>query len=690
MPEDLHETFLAPIESNPELIQEISSTRRDFAQVLLDLEKAVMPEDVPTIGDLTDQFGEVSAKVSLIGQVKAGKTALANALLGVSDLLPSDVNPWTSVVTSMHVNCNAPKGKKAVFKFFDESDWENLVSESGHIVKMAKRARLDTGVEELTRQIQELKERTEGRLGRNFKMLLGNQHAFSSYNADLIKRYVCLGEEDMSEDREGRFADLTKSADLYLDNDKFGYPITLADTPGINDPFLVREAATLQNLGDSDICVVVLSAHQALSSVDLGLLRLLKSLRSQKLIVFVNRIDELPDPHRQIKEIRTYITNTLRKQKLTGEIPIIFGSAVWADAAIQGSFDVLTDDASESLAALIEARTGELKKGAHDPENIDNLADVSGVSALRAAIDKKVWEEVYRPKIATLANRARRVADRSLVYLAEADKGPKVSANPRGTKTALADLRTGQEKVAEAIDTYREAALEKAKMGMAEAYRTFIRAEKANLSDCLANKRKVVDWAPDTQGLRSALNGVYSEYSAETTSFFNQVNDTVVTCVSSAYDAAIGSGSGIKVAPHPVSEPPMPLSLMRTMSIDMRASSSIEWLRRKLDKSVYLEQFEAIATDDLRHTVNETCQDNIDNYIDLLLSDFMAIFDEHIASVEALSKMDEKSISERLEQSGDTSEGLPARVASLRSANAQLHALEDTPDAPAPVAGRAQ
>ena len=41
--------------------------------------------------------------VTLLGQVKSGKTSLVNAMAGWADLLPSDVNPWTSVVTSLHL-----------------------------------------------------------------------------------------------------------------------------------------------------------------------------------------------------------------------------------------------------------------------------------------------------------------------------------------------------------------------------------------------------------------------------------------------------------------------------------------------------------------------------------------------------------------------------------------------------------
>ena len=676
MPGKTFETYLQQTRHTDDISAELSQCRDDLAKALHQLESAVVPEDVTTIADVIDDFGGFSAKVSLIGQVKAGKTALANALLGVSDLLPSDVNPWTSVVTSMHINCVPPKGKRAVFRFFDNEDWDDLVSDSGRIIQIAKKAQLDSRLDELVEQVQVLRTRTQERLGKNFELLLGNNHSFSTFNSDLIKRYVCLGEEDTLQDREGRFADLTKSADLYLDNDHFEYPLTLSDTPGVNDPFLIREAATLQNLGSSDICVVVLSAHQALSSVDLGLMRLLKSLRSKRLIAFVNRIDELPDPQNQIQEIREYISGVLAKQNLDSDIPIIFGSAVWADAAIAGNFDDLPEDSIDSLAALVEARLATLEPGSRDASNIDNLADVSGISALRAAIGQKVWNEVYRPKIALEANRARRMAERSILYLTERDQGTELDVNTKEIAGAVGRLRAGKRAVRKSLQDYRSTAKEKVKMGFVDAYMSFNHAERKSLISCLSTSRKVKDWTPDTEKLRSELNSVYSEYSNETIRHFHRLNGVMIKTVKEAYQDVLSSTDGVRVIPQPIAEPPIPLSLMRTMSMDLRASSSLEWLRRKLDKSVYLEQFDSILNEDLLQTIEETCEDIIENYLANVSRDLLGFFDEHGKTIEACGKPDADRLGAILRDTGAGGSELSSRIATLRDASDILHALE--------------
>lgn len=669
--------YLSPSKETLPETEMLCDSRQDLSNALLRLEDTVIPEDVPQITELNDKVADLAVKVSLIGQVKAGKTALANALLGVSELLPSDVNPWTSVVTSVHINRIAPKGKKAIFRFFDTQDWEDLISNSGQIVKMAKAAKLDSRVDELTTQIEELKTRTESRLGRNFKMLLGNQHSFSAFNSDLIKRYVCLGEDDLLEEREGRFADLTKSADLFMENENFNYPITIADTPGVNDPFLVREAATLENLRTSDIYVVVLSAHQALSSVDLGLLRLLKSLHSKRLIVFINRIDELPDPQSQIEEIRTYVTGILDKQNNLADVPIIFGSAAWADAGIRGDYDNLPDDSIESLGALVERRMADLKPGVRDRDNINNLVDVSGVSALRDAINCKAWDEVYNTKISKYANEARLLTERSLLSLSKFNDGPNYVPDPNGIRQATEDLSTAKVSMAKTFDKFSDSATNKLKMSMVEIYRSFHLTEKRALIASLSQKRNAAAWAPDTETLRGDLNASYRTYVDEAEAFLRTINMKVMQSVAAAYEAALGSSEGVRITPLQFQQVPVPVSLMRTMSIDMRASGSLDWLRRKLDKSVYLDQFEATLNADTRAVVTEACDEGISQYLALVQTELQKHIDQHRATIEAFGQTGNDAFQAWLKEVIEGGSDMALRCAALRETGDILYALDN-------------
>ena len=107
--------------------------------------------------------------------------------------------------------------------------------------------------------------------------------------------------------------------------------------------------------------------------------------------------------------------------------------------------------------------------------------------------------------------------------------------------------------------------------------------------------------------------------------------------VLAAYETALGSSEGIKITPQTISEPPIPVSLMLTMNIDLRAANSFDWLRRKFNKSLYLTEFDAIAKEDLRATVEETCEQNIEEYLDHVTMDFTHFFDSHTSSIKSLN-----------------------------------------------------
>ena len=213
------------------------------------------------------------------------------------------------------------------FQFFSQDEWDHLVENGGRIGELSSRAGADEELEKVRQQIAEMREKTKARLGRKFELLLGQKHNYAELNDDLMQRYVCMGDdfEDLEEeDQQGRFADITKSADLYLETNALPMPICIRDTPGVNDTFMMREQITINALRDSRICVVVLSAHQALSSMDMGLIRLISNVKAREVIIFVNRIDELSDPASQVPESRDSITQTLADNNGPENPQIIF------------------------------------------------------------------------------------------------------------------------------------------------------------------------------------------------------------------------------------------------------------------------------------------------------------------------------------------------------------------------------
>ncbi|MGJ8612463.1 MAG: dynamin family protein, partial [Octadecabacter sp.] len=327
--------------------------------------------------------------VSVIGQIKAGKSTLMNAMIGDTNLLPSDVNPWTSVITALHLNSrHRPFNTRSVFRFFDQNEWDRLVATGGRLGEMADRAGFEQEADEVRAQITEMRDTTEARLGDEFQNLIGSSHAYPDLDKSVIDRYICYGDPDDLEDgaEEGVYADLTKTADLYIDLPHLPKGLCLRDTPGVNDTFMMREQITLNAISDSRVCVVVLSAHQALSTMDLALLRIICSVDTREVLIFVNRIDELDDPETEKENITKSINKTLTRLGVSGGIEILFGSGYWANFALSGGEEMLPASRA-SLEKLCA------KGAAADAAELRQWAwDSSGVTKLLKAIAQRVIE----------------------------------------------------------------------------------------------------------------------------------------------------------------------------------------------------------------------------------------------------------------------------------------------------------
>lgn len=287
---------------------------RDLDRALENLLGLCTGKSAKSVERLRQNLADVEPGVTMLGQVKSGKTTLVNAMAGWADLLPADVNPWTSVVTSLHLTPEAKRSATgARFTFFAADEWDRLIAKGGRLGELADRAGSEGELQKIREQITAMRDKSRARLGRKFEMLLGQEHEYGYFDKNLVERYICLGDffdgdpRDSEAANQGRFADITKSADLYLHCDTLPSKLCIRDTPGVNDTFMMREQVTIRAIRDSRLCVVVLSAHQALTSVDMAVIRMISTLKARDVVIFVNRIDELSDPATQVPEIHDSI-----------------------------------------------------------------------------------------------------------------------------------------------------------------------------------------------------------------------------------------------------------------------------------------------------------------------------------------------------------------------------------------------
>ena len=316
---------------------ELETMRRELVVCGRELQSARPFRGGSFVDDMLRLLARLTCRIAVIGQVKAGKSTFINGLVRSPGLLPTDVNPWTTAVTHLHfARGDAPPNIAAEFSFFDSNEWERLARGGGHIRELTQRLVPGFEPELLHKHVEAMRRRSEERLGSTLRTLLGKKHAFPSITTEVLERYVCSGLPSTGSEHKGVYSDVVKSADLYFSSNDFGFPTTIIDTPGTNDPFLVRDEITRRALENADIYIVVLTARQALSSADVALLRILRGLHKERICVFINRIDELGDLAREVPAIVKHVQSGLGREFPSSEIPVVAGSALWAELAIRG------------------------------------------------------------------------------------------------------------------------------------------------------------------------------------------------------------------------------------------------------------------------------------------------------------------------------------------------------------------
>lgn len=533
---------------------------------------------------LIKQLRAFEPSITMIGQIKSGKTSLVNAMVGRPDLLPADVNPWTSVVTSLHLNAPLPAdAPMATFQFFSQGEWDHLVENGGRIGELSERAGADEELEKVRLQIAEMREKTKQRLGRKFELLLGQKHSYAELSDELVQRYVCMGDdfEDMEEDdQQGRFADITKSADLYLDADKLPMSICLRDTPGVNDTFMMREQITINALRDSRICVVVLSAHQALSSMDMGLIRLISNVKAREVVIFVNRIDELSNPAEQVPEIRDSIFQTLADNNGPENPKVIFGSAYWANMALSEDLDKIVEDSAEAMFNWAEAALSAETAGMDTKELVWHL---SGLPELYRALSERIAEgpgaEILSASRKRALNLVGGVRAQNAVVSMRLD-GDTVDVMSGDKLSAHLDELEAQSM--NTLDERLDIAFQQFGSRVDQSHKRFLDRALESLLQHLETNGEEEIWQYSPDGLRMLLRTSYQVMRRNVTATCQDVYGTAAANLANTYRSAFGVDvENFTITPPAPPEIPAPVSLGQTIALDLQTSWWKGWWKRR-------------------------------------------------------------------------------------------------------------
>ena len=352
-----------------------------------------------------EKLSRSHARISAVGQVKAGKSSLINVLARQQSLLPTEVNPWTAVITNLHFGHPDKPHSGGAFQLFSEDEWQEMIEGDANTRKLAEDLLPGFDSETLKRQVQEMQDSAKQRLGSLYRHLLGKKHSFSTITPEILERYVSAGHQmDASDEVEnaGRFSGITKSAEVYLERDPFALPVTLSDTPGINDPFLVRDEITTSSFRDTDIFIVALSIHQALSAADMALLRMLSRHSGKAIIAFVNRIDEVENPVKDVPAVMDALRARLDAElDSAAAITLVTGSAHWGAIALFGSDEAVDSALQAPGCAAYCAQQKTRKSSARD-----RLFTASGIPALTKALSDAINNGPVARDLAEIASEA--------------------------------------------------------------------------------------------------------------------------------------------------------------------------------------------------------------------------------------------------------------------------------------------
>jgi GTPase Era involved in 16S rRNA processing len=591
----------APKRWQPEPIGEALETlRADLLQHGREL-AAVIPEGgAAFVRDALRVLEAQVCRICVVGQVRSGKSSLINALVQRPGLLPVDVSPWTTAVTRLHFGwAGAPAKVAAEFQLFEADEWDKVASGASRVRELTQQLVPGFAPELLARHVAAMRQRTEQRLGDRFETLVGARHSHETFTPDLLARYLSPAAAFQSSDGgAGELSEITRAADLYFDAGPFRFPLALIEAPGLGDPFLVRDELTRQTLEAADLHVYLLEARQPLTTADIAHLRILRGLYKERLVVFINRIDQFGDIVNETRQAVDDVRQMLEREFPSTDIPVVAGSALWGNSALSVDHLEPRQVLTPALLAYAKAKGALRPVGIKGTEGDTGVADVSkgqlaralavcsGFPELAAALNRllprshpaHLMKQVaaYFAELAQLHESSVREEHRRHVATAEAEAAENAVREQelQRIQNELACIRQIAAEVERRLSglqgTINDIVVEhrtELHQGLMTAFDTFAQAEGEKLLDAVGAGRLGRQWHCDTRPLRTTideqleavLHGAEERLKATEHNVFPILRDTMLRAFP---NLELPASSGAAAQPVMVMAAPLPDSIV--------------------------------------------------------------------------------------------------------------------------------
>lgn len=260
-----------------------------------------------TIDELKEIIKKEQFIVSVCGQIKAGKSTFLNYLLfDGENILPTDDVPWTAKITKI----SNGKDPHALIHYYSLANWE--------VLKTTKNEEVANSISHYE---QFLKEELEIRANRGIR------------ETDKIKISALTERKDDLNDlgnyvgKKGDYTPFVDYVEIIIDNE-FIKDIILVDTPGLNDPNILRSRLTKEFIDKSSAVIYLMHSEEPLGKSDFEFIdKYLFLIPPDKLIFALSKCDNIPGDER---EVINYVEENLTSKPEVKNRKLLEGRKVFA------------------------------------------------------------------------------------------------------------------------------------------------------------------------------------------------------------------------------------------------------------------------------------------------------------------------------------------------------------------------
>ena len=312
--------------------------------------------DVEALQEAKSNLQEGRFIVAVCGEMNSGKSTLLNALLFSEEVLPSHVTTMTAKIALMA----GDETEQVEATLYTPDDFR-------HVVEASKRD------ERSAQELAEARETARAEGLRESDLLTNPARVISEDGLDKLVQFAAVCS------RGGIYSAYVNWVQLWADR-PWLHQVTVADTPGTNDPNPERDKITRKWIQRADAVVYVTFAGQAMTGEDVKFIdEHLAHIDPQRRIIAVNKCDTQPDKEAILSHIRkTRDSDDLRMKVLFGnddQIVLVSGLGALVSAMQEAGRPL-----SEDLTWHARELSG---KGYLDPER-------HGLDRLRNVIERRI------------------------------------------------------------------------------------------------------------------------------------------------------------------------------------------------------------------------------------------------------------------------------------------------------------